>query len=125
MSKRRALGQDPLAWIKKTDEDEAEEGARDAGEVDEGHLESGVGPTEEVAAVSAAASAERPTASWPFLLIMTVDFLLLLVLGVMGFNMLQRRIDRLNDRLAEQTQRIRQLESSRVFRLPIPPDVNP
>ncbi len=122
MSKRKALGQDPLSWIKKTHEDEADSGGADAGDMDDDGMEPGVGPTEEVGAVSIAG---RSTTSWPFLLIMTIDFLLLLVLGIVGFNMLQRRIDRLNDRVTEQTERILQLESSRTFRLPITPDANP
>lgn len=97
MTKRKPLGQDPLAWIRKTAEEEsppvvASESAS-APEADD----RAEGP-----AVSLATRVDqgRSAPNWHFLLVVTVDFLLLILLGFLGFTLLSSRLDRLAARVS-------------------------
>ena len=56
-----------------------------------------------------------PISSWPFLLIITVNFLLLLILGYLGFSILNDRIDTLSKMVDNQRQKIQLLEMGNDF----------
>ena len=118
MSKRKPLGQDPLAWIKKTGEgegeaaerapDAAEDTSRGSGQARSPTAEDqdmGAEPTEEAPAAAAAPGGESQAPQrrirWPFLLIVTLDFLLLIILGVLGYMLLSSRMDRLSARVTK------------------------
>lgn len=80
MAKKKALGQDPLAWIKLTHRTGAAS-SRTADEAESDALPAGAGP--------------RATMNWPFLIIYLINMLLLLALVFLVHADLSSRIGRL------------------------------
>jgi hypothetical protein len=94
MVKRNTPGQDPLAWIRKTGESEST-GAENASAA----MPTSPPPVNSLSQEFDQPAAVRSTSRWPFLMIITLDFLLVVLLGYLGYSLLSRRIDDIESRV--------------------------